>query len=121
MGTIDMQALVEAGDDSDFAPPGSGAPAPPGSAPSWAGVPFAPPLLVGAGEVGIRPTGEANQWLLLFNSPADRRHRLDTSTDLINWAPLSANVLFPGRTHCLPVDSADSARYFRVVDEGAAY
>jgi hypothetical protein len=121
METIDMQALVEAGDDADFAPPGSGAPAPPGSAPSWAGVPFTPPLLVEAGEVGIRPTGEPNKWLLLFNSPADRRHRLITSLDLINWAPLSANVLFPGRTHYLQVDSADSARYFRVVDQGAAY
>jgi hypothetical protein len=121
MGVIDMQALVEAGDDSDFAPPGSGAPAPPGSVPSWSGVPFTPPLLVEAGELDIRPTGELNKWLLLFNSPVDRRHRLDTSTDIINWAPLTDDVLFPGRTHYLHVGSVGSTRYFRAIDEGAAY
>jgi hypothetical protein len=78
-------------------------------------------LLVEAGQVGIRPTGELNKWLLLFNSPVDRRYRLDTSTDITNWAPLTDDVRFPGRTHYLHVISTDSARYFRAVDEGAAY
>lgn len=118
---VNIQALVETGDDTGLVAPSSAVPPSPTTSPPWTAGNFTPPLLVEPGKVAIHSPSVVNEWLLLFNSPGDRRHRLDASTNLVAWIPVTGDVLLPGRTHCLKITSTNTVRYFRAVDEGPAY